>query len=144
MSSFRKIIQSILVLTAMLWMGCGGGGEQAQTQQKTASKPAQTGGAKTAGLQPGDSATGAKLFVSYCSACHGPDAKGIKGLGRDLTHNEWVQGLNDKELLDYVNAGRAVDDPRNVSGVPMPPKGGNPALKDEEIMHIIAHIRTLQ
>jgi mono/diheme cytochrome c family protein len=143
MLPIQKISQSVLVLTAIAWMGCGGGGEKAQTQQKTASKPAQAP-AKTAALQPGDGATGAKLFVTYCSACHGPDAKGIKGLGRDLTHNEWVQARSDSELLAYVNTGRAADDPRNVSGVPMPPKGGNPALTDQEIMNIIAHIRTLQ
>lgn len=143
MSVHRKTSLSVAVLAAVMSVGCGGGGEQTQTRQKAASKPAQTA-AQTAALQPGDAEKGATLFVTYCSACHGPDAKGIKGLGRDLTHNEWVQALSDKEFLEYVNTGRPVDDPRNQSGVPMPPKGGNPALKDQEIMDIIAWVRTLQ
>ena len=141
---YRKTSLSIVVLTVITSMGCGGGGEKAQTQQQATSKPAQTATAQTAALQPGDATQGSTLFVSYCSACHGPDAKGIKGLGRDLTHNEWVQALSDSEFLEYVNTGRTVDDPRNLSGVPMPPKGGNPALSDQEIMHIIAFVRTLQ
>lgn len=144
MSRFRKTGLPVVVITAMLSIGCGGGGEQAQTQQKAPSTTGQAGATQAAGLQPGDATKGAQLFVTYCSACHGPDAKGIKGLGRDLTHNEWVQALSDSEFLAYVNTGRAVDDPRNLSGVPMPPKGGNPALKDQEIMDIIAHVRTLQ
>jgi mono/diheme cytochrome c family protein len=144
MSPFRKMSGSMAVIAAMFLVGCGGGGEQSQTQQKTASNAAQSGAAQTTGLQPGDAVKGQPLFVTYCSACHGPDAKGIKGLGRDLTHNEWVEALSDSEFLAYVNQGRAADDPRNVSGVPMPPKGGNPALTDQEIMHIIAHVRSLQ
>lgn len=144
MSWYRKTSLSIVVLTVIAAVGCGGGGENAQTQQQATSKPAQTGTVQTAELQPGDAEKGATLFVTYCSACHGADAKGIKGLGRDLTHNEWVQDLTDSEFLTYVNTGRAVDDPRNVSGVPMPPKGGNPALSDQEITNIIAFVRTLQ
>lgn len=144
MSPYGKMSLFFVVLTAVFSVGCGGGGEQGQTQQKATSKPAQTEGAQTAGLKPGDAAKGTKLFVTYCSACHGPDAKGLKGLGRDLTHNEWVQALSDSDFLEYVNTGRGVDDPRNLSGVPMPPKGGNPALTDQEIMHIIAYVRTLQ
>ena len=143
MSTLKKMSLSAVVVAATMSLGCGGGGEKAQTAQKTTSTTAQTT-TQTAALQPGDATKGQQLFVTYCSACHGPDAKGIKGLGRDLTHNEWVQALTDSEFLAYVNTGRAADDPRNVSGVPMPPKGGNPALKDQEIMDIIAHVRTLQ
>ncbi|NIV72932.1 hypothetical protein GWN26_14010, partial [Candidatus Saccharibacteria bacterium] len=49
----------------------------------------------------------------------------------------------DKELLKYVNEGRPADHPLNTTGIAMPPKGGNPALKDQEIMHIIEYLRTL-
>ena len=84
------------------------------------------------------------VWARYCSACHGPDAKGLKGLGKDLTHNDFIKGMTDEQFLHYVNTGRSVDDPRNTTGIPMPPKGGNPALKDQEIMDIIAHVRTLQ
>jgi disulfide bond formation protein DsbB len=35
------------------------------------------------------------------------------------------------------------NEPENTTGVPMPPKGGNPALTDEQILEIIAFIHTL-
>jgi hypothetical protein len=50
----------------------------------------------------------------------------------------------DAELLEFVKTGRPVGDPLNTTGVDMPPKGGNPALSDVQILDIIAHIRTLQ
>lgn len=137
-------IRTILVLSSpLLIVGCGGG-DQSQSRQSTGSAKPKTATTAKAALQPGDAERGRELFVTNCSACHGKDAKGVKGLGRDLTNNEFVQGMNDAEFLQYVIKGRAVDDPRNISGVPMPPRAGNPALKDQEIMHIIAHVRTLQ
>lgn len=87
---------------------------------------------------------GAELFKKYCSACHGPDAKGLPNLGKDLHKNEFVKGKSEAELLAFVKVGRAVDDPLNTTKIPMPPKGGNPALKDEEINAITVWIRTLQ
>ncbi|HET6350384.1 MAG TPA: c-type cytochrome [Candidatus Krumholzibacteria bacterium] len=132
---------SVLTLPVVLALtGCGGNGKSTANTASSAAvkKPAPPA------LAAGDATQGAALFVQYCSACHGPDAKGLKGLGKDLTHNEFIKGMTDEQFLAYVNAGRTVDDPRNTTGVPMPPKGGNPALKDQEIMHIIAHVRTLQ
>jgi hypothetical protein len=68
---------------------------------------------------------------------------GLKGLGKDLVHSEFVKEETDEQLLKYVNEGRTVDDPRNTTGIPMPPKGGNPALTDQQIVHIIAYLRTI-
>jgi len=132
---------SVVIFPALLALtGCGG-----NEQSSPGTTPKTTANQQTApALAAGDAVQGSTLFTQYCSACHGPDAKGIKGIGKDLTHNEFVMGMTDEEFLTYVNAGRAVDDPRNTTGIVMPPKGGNPALKDQEIMHIIAYIRTLQ
>ncbi len=139
MRLFRSF--SVVILSALFALtGCGG---NEQSNSNTASK-ATVDNRATPALAAGDATKGATLFVQYCSACHGPDAKGLKGLGKDLTHNDFVMGMTDEEFLGYVNTGRAIDDPRNTTGIPMPPKGGNPALKDEEIKHIIAYVRTLQ
>lgn len=137
------ILAALFALVALVWIGCGGGEEKQtsrsanRTRTKSAAKP-------TAQLAKGSAETGKPLFVTYCSACHGPGAKGLPNLGKDLTHNTYVQGMDDETFLAYVNTGRPVDDPRNTSGVPMPPKGGNPALKNQDIMHIIAFVRSLQ
>ncbi|MGE0709934.1 MAG: cytochrome c [Planctomycetota bacterium] len=86
---------------------------------------------------------GKKLFLATCSACHGQDAKGLPNLGRDLNNNAFVKSKSDADLLAFVKAGRAADDPANLAKVAMPPKAGNPALKDEEIQAIIGYVRTL-
>ena len=67
----------------------------------------------------------------------------MKGLGKDMTTSTFIAGLSDTDLLAFVKKGRAPGEPLNTTGVMMPPKGGNPALKDEQLQDIIAFIRTL-
>lgn len=87
---------------------------------------------------------GQELFVATCSACHGADAHGVVGLGKDLVASEFVHELTDADLLTFVKMGRPIWDAANTTGIDMPPKGGNPALTDEQILSIIAFIRSLQ
>lgn len=86
---------------------------------------------------------GAALFRESCGQCHGNDAKGRPHVGPDLTANEFVNARSDQDLLVFIKEGRAVDDPDNTTGVPMPPKGGNSDLTDEQLLDIIDHIRSL-
>lgn len=104
-----------------------------------------------AGVEPteepapeGDAVVGETLFQNTCAACHGSDAKGLPGLGKDLTTSEFVRGLSDAELVAFITEGRPADDPANTRGVAMPPKGGNPALTAEDLFDIVAYIRTLE
>ena len=57
--------------------------------------------------------------------------------------SEFLLTVDDQELLEFVKTGRPVGHPDNTTGVDMPPKGGNPALTDEQLLDIIAYIRTL-
>lgn len=91
----------------------------------------------------GDPTQGQALFVMTCAACHGPQGEGVKGLGKDMTTSKFIAGLSDAELLAFVKQGRSTSDPLNTTGVDMPPKGGNPALNDEQLTNIIAYIRTI-
>ncbi|MBE2194847.1 MAG: c-type cytochrome [Anaerolinea sp.] len=100
-----------------------------------------TGGSSANG-DPALIAKGERLFVA-CGACHGANAKGIPNLGKDLTASEFVTGLSDAELLTFIKTGRPIWDPLNTTGIDMPPKGGNPALSDDDILAIIAYIRSL-
>lgn len=88
-------------------------------------------------------ASGTKLFARTCAACHGADAKGLKGLGKDLTVSEFVAKNKDEALLAFVKQGRNPGEPGNTTGVAMPPKGGNPALSDDDILDIIAYVKSL-
>jgi disulfide bond formation protein DsbB len=85
---------------------------------------------------------GEQLFAQ-CAACHGPDARGLPNLGKDLIASEFVAGLTDDALLDFIKIGRPLWDPLNTTGIDMPGKGGNPALTDDDILAIIAYVRSL-
>ena len=86
---------------------------------------------------------GEVLFRVTCPACHGSDAKGVPGLGKDMTTSAFIQSLSDAELVEFIKVGRTADDPLNTTGVAMPAKGANVALSDEDILLIVEYMRTL-
>jgi len=87
--------------------------------------------------------TGQVNFLGTCAGCHGTDAHGVQGLGKTLVDSEFVRARSDQELLDFVIAGRQPFDPENTTGILMPPRGGNPGLTDNDLLTIIAYIRTV-
>ncbi len=87
-------------------------------------------------------ANGTKLFARTCAACHGPDAKGLKNLGKDLTTSDFVLKSDEDTLLEFIKKGRNPGDPGNTTGVAMPPKGGNPALSDDDLLDVISYLST--
>jgi hypothetical protein len=64
-------------------------------------------------------------------------------LGKDMTTSPFIADLSDADLLTFIKTGRGVDDPLNTTGVAMPPKGGNPAISDEQLMDIISFMRSI-
>lgn len=104
---------------------------------------AACGGSAEPTSSPEDVAEGEKLFASTCSACHGPDAKGLPNLGKDLTTSEYVSDNDDEILLTLLKEGRPSGHELNTTGVDMPPKGGNPALSDGDLLKIVAFMRSI-
>src|SRR5262249_24615754 len=51
-------------------------------------------------------AHGTKVFAGTCSACHGKDAHGLAGLGKDLVHSTFCKSLDDDGLLAFIKRGR--------------------------------------
>ncbi len=102
------------------------------------------GGAPAATAPAGDATHGQTLFAGTCAACHGPDAKGLPGLGKNLVTSTFAKGKTDAELIAFIKTGRPVTDPLNTTGVAMPPKGGNAAFTDQDLADIVAYIRTLE
>lgn len=92
----------------------------------------------------GDAVAGKAGYDSTCISCHGPDAKGLPNLGKDLTTSEFLHTTSDLDLVAFILQGRPTSDPANTTGVDMPPKGGNPALTEQDIKDIVAYLRTLQ
>ncbi len=113
------------------------------TTPQTVADAGQAGGGNTAvSYDPALVTKGEQLFLT-CSACHGADALGLPNLGKNLVDSEFTHSLSDQDLLTFVKTGRPSWDALNTSGIDMPPKGGNPAFTDEDILAIIAYIRTL-
>ena len=86
-------------------------------------------------------AHGEMVFQSTCSACHGFNARGIPGLGKDLVESEFIDSLDEQGFVDFVTEGRPADHPDNTTGVAMPPLGGNPSLTEEDLSAVYQWLR---
>ncbi len=128
-----KRIVALLGVLVLVLAACGGGGDSGDDGANGNNPPSA-----------GDAAAGEEIYSSTCAACHGADATGIEGLGKDLHNNAFVNGLSDAELVDFINEGRLADHPDNDTGVAMPPKGGNPSLDEDDLLDVVAYLRTLE
>jgi mono/diheme cytochrome c family protein len=130
-----------LLLAVMLALGlaltaCGGGdGDDSEATTAPPTEPPTSAG---------DAAKGKETYAQACAGCHGPNGEGVEGLGKAWTTSAFIRDSSDDELLAFVKTGRPIGDPANTTGVDMPPKGGNPALTNEDLQNIIAFMRTLQ
>ncbi len=113
--------KAALGLVAFLAIGCGGSAPSAEQV-----------------------AAGKQLYRTTCAVCHGPDAKGVAMLGKNLHANEFVKSLSDAELVAFLAEGRPVTHPLNDRGVAMPPRGGNPSLSDDDLGSIADYLRSIQ
>lgn len=123
----RTLVAVLLAVPFVLAVACGGGGGEA-------------GG----GANPEQVAAGEKVFMTTCATCHGRDANGLPRLGKGLHYNEFVKSKTDAEMVEFIKIGRRATDPLNTTGVDMPPRGGNPALTDQDLANVVAYVRTLQ
>jgi disulfide bond formation protein DsbB len=112
--------------------------------EATPTKPGISAEAEQYASLTGDASAGKTKYDSACIACHGPDAKGVPGLGKDLTTSEFAKALPDAEFILFITKGRPAGDPANTTGIDMPPRGGNPAFTDQDLADIVAYVRTLQ
>ena len=137
----RKTFLTVLFILLLALAGCGG--EEAEpTATPAPDKPT----AAPAAAVVGDAVAGETVYMGTCIACHGPDAKGVQGLGKSLypADSEFVAQKSDDELVAFILAGRTPDDPLNTTGVGMPAKGGNPAITEQQLHDVVAYIRTLK
>lgn len=145
----RGFLIALTIIALLLLAACGGKGKSANAESDAGAAPAAVSDASAAPVAvseaQGDPAKGQQAFQSACVACHGPDAKGVTGLGKSLhpSDSEFVRSHSDAELVEFIKVGRQPDDPLNTTGVAMPPKGGNPAISDDDLYNIVAWIRTL-
>ncbi len=150
----RRSMLALLLALGLVLAACASdpeaGGTTAASGEETTAPGEETtapeGEEPEDGEEPegGDAEAGAEVFAGTCATCHGPEGKGITGLGKDFTTSQFVADSTDAELVAFLEVGRPADDPLNTTGVAMPPKGGNPALTAEDLADVIAFVRTLQ
>ena len=75
--------------------------------------------------------TGERLFVNYCTTCHGSDARGAPGFP-NLRDGEWLYGGQPEQIKASILSGR--------SGV-MPP--GSAALSRDDIFNVTEYVLSL-
>ena len=79
-----------------------------------------------------------------CAVCHGQNAEGMPRLGKNLHNNAFVASQTDEALVQFLIEGRPATHPDNTRGVDMPPKGGNPALTNDNLQQIVVYLRSIQ
>lgn len=87
----------------------------------------------------GDPAAGEKVFASACAACHGQKGQGVAGLSQDMTQSQLIASATGQELVEFIKAGGAPGE-----APVMLPKGGLPTLTEQNLVDIVAYIRSLQ
>ena len=75
---------------------------------------------------------GQRLFLTYCSQCHGSDAKGARGFP-NLTDNDWLFGGTPEQIKESITKGR---------DAMMPAKGVKPDLNGDQIKDIASYVRS--
>ena len=85
---------------------------------------------------------GGQIYNTYCTVCHSSDSVNA-GLGVNLENNEYIMLHEDDELIEFITVGRLPWDEDNTTGMTMPAGGGNPDLTDEDLLNIVAYLRTL-
>lgn len=131
----RRRTIGLLAVLALVFAACS---ESTGSNDTTA---ATAGG--TVGAGGGDAVNGELLYNGTCIACHGPNGEGIEGLGKPWVGSEFINGSTDAEMFAFLEVGRPSDDPLNTTGIAMLPRGGNPALSDDDLFDLIAYMRTL-
>jgi mono/diheme cytochrome c family protein len=110
--------------------GCDGGGNT------SAGTPATPAAAAVA--------DGQRWFSQTCVACHGPTGHGVPRMGPSLHNNRFIADSTDDQLTTLLREGRSPTDPKSVTKLPMPARGGNPNLTDDHLRQVVAYLREMQ
>lgn len=76
--------------------------------------------------------SGERIFASYCTVCHGSDARGTNGFP-DLTDKDWLWGGTPEQIEASILKGRTGN---------MPARGGLP-LTDTEVENVTDYVLSL-
>ncbi|HVH39816.1 MAG TPA: c-type cytochrome [Gemmatimonadaceae bacterium] len=106
-------------------------GQAPQAQQPTLDK---------ALVARGDSVFKGKLGGAICTTCHGQNAKGMPGMGPDLTDAKWLHGDGSLKFIETIV--RTGVTKSKESATVMPPFGGVP-LDSAKVSAVTAYVYSL-
>jgi cytochrome c5 len=82
---------------------------------------------------------GKEVFEKTCVVCHGKDASGAMPGVPDLAEPQSALIKTDAELLRSLITGRQTPG----TAFPMPPRGGNPALTNDDLRAVLGYLRRI-
>jgi len=85
-----------------------------------------------------DAAEGKDIYSLTCVACHGANGKGMIPGVSDLTATDGPLAKSDDELAKSISEGLSTPG----AALTMPAKGGNPSLNADDILLLIAYLRS--
>jgi mono/diheme cytochrome c family protein len=89
---------------------------------------------------------GAAVFLGEgnCFICHGEDGKGARGVGADLTDEEWLHSDGTPEAIArQILTGVAQAESRSVWGAAMPSRGGS-SIDEDQVEAVAAYVWSLR
>src|SRR3990172_10809829 len=139
----RSLMLAVPLMSLLL--GTGGRVSGARSASLVRNDHARAQGGDTA-FAPEVVALGAKIFQGkaaggLCFSCHGANAKGMKGLGSNLTDATWLHGDGSYAFI-VSTVEKGIQKPKE-GATPMPPKGGAP-LTGDQIRAVAAYVYSLQ
>ncbi len=140
MNTNAQKIMIVTILALVLLLGAAACSSSANDTPAEPTAPIEEDAEPESG---GDALDGQAIYNGLCVACHGPDATGVVGLGKNLVESELVAGSTDAELVAFIAEGRPASHEDNTTGVDMPPRGGNPSLTDDDLLAVVAYLRSL-
>jgi mono/diheme cytochrome c family protein len=102
--------------------------------------PSQDGEPSPAQLALGDSIFHGRVGGALCYVCHGPNGKGVTGMGPNLTDKEWLHADGSIPSIEKVVT-EGVAKPKKLPA-PMPPKGGG-QLTEGQIKAVASYVYSL-
>lgn len=103
-------------------------------------RPPRQAAPSTAEIALGDSVFHGRVGGALCYVCHGPQGKGVAGLGPNLTDKEWLNSDGTLPSIEKI-VQDGVPKPKKMPA-PMPPKGGG-QLGEAQIKAVSAYVWSL-
>jgi len=114
--------------------------QEPQEPQEPQASQAQQPAPDKALVARGDSVFKGKLGGAICTTCHGQNAKGMPGMGPDLTDAKWLHGDGSLKFIETIvrtGVTKAKESP-----MVMPPFGGVP-LDSAKVSAVAAYVYSL-